>query len=31
MKDFDLDILEQMANRFNPLPTGDKFLDNRYD
>jgi predicted O-methyltransferase YrrM len=31
MKDFDLEILEQMAKRFNPLPTGDEFLDSRYE
>ncbi len=31
MKDFDFDLLKQMAKRFNPLPTGDQFLDTRYD
>lgn len=31
MKDFDLEIIEQMAKRFNPLPTDDEFLDTRYD
>jgi predicted O-methyltransferase YrrM len=31
MKDFDLEILEQMARRFNPLPTNNEFLDARYN
>lgn len=31
MKDFDLEIIEQMAKRFNPLPTNDEFLDSRYE
>lgn len=31
MRDFDIEILEQMAKRFNPLPTNDTFLDQRYE
>jgi predicted O-methyltransferase YrrM len=31
MKDFDINFLEQMAKRFNPLPTGNKFLNARYE
>jgi len=31
MKDFDIEILQQMATRFNPLPTNNIFLDKRYD
>jgi predicted O-methyltransferase YrrM len=30
MRDFDIEILEQMAARFNPFPTNDDFLDSRY-
>jgi predicted O-methyltransferase YrrM len=31
MIEFDIEILEQMAARFNPLPTNDKFLNRRYE
>jgi predicted O-methyltransferase YrrM len=31
MKDFDIETLKQMVMGFNPLPTNDKFLDQRYD
>ncbi len=31
MRDFDIGILNQMAKRFNPLPTNNAFLDGRYD
>jgi len=31
MRPFDIEHLEHMAMRFNPLPTGDNFLDNRYE
>lgn len=31
MRDFDIETLEQMAARFNPLPINDVYLDARYD
>lgn len=31
MRDLDIERLEYMARRFNPLPTGDELLDRRYD
>ncbi len=31
MVNFDIEILQQMGERFNPLPTSDVYLDTRYD
>jgi predicted O-methyltransferase YrrM len=30
MRKFDFDVLEWTAKRFGPIPTGDEFLDSRY-